>query len=49
MAEAAKPEMWGDTEPTAEEIQQLAQCFEYEWTQALNTMLRHWSRSPTWY
>ncbi|PKS09621.1 hypothetical protein jhhlp_004240 [Lomentospora prolificans] len=46
--EAAKPEMWGEMEPTEEEIQQLAACFEYEWNRAVTTMLRHWAASPRW-
>lgn len=48
-AEASKPEMWAEYEPTADELAQLTQCFEYEWTQAISTMLRHWSMPPTWY
>ncbi|OLN96415.1 hypothetical protein CCHL11_00881 [Colletotrichum chlorophyti] len=47
--EAAKPEMWGGREPSAEEASQLAACFAYEWNQAVDTMLRHWSIPPTWY
>lgn len=46
--EAAKPEMWGDMNPTDDEIQQLAACFEYEWNRAVTTMLRHWAASPRW-
>ncbi|EFX01961.1 hypothetical protein CMQ_5032 [Grosmannia clavigera kw1407] len=48
-SEASKPEMWAGYEPTPEECAQLAQCFEYEWTQAVTTMLRHWSVPPTCY
>ncbi len=48
-SEAHKPEMWGDYQPQPEECEKLAQCFEYEWTQAVATMLRHWSTPPTWY
>ncbi|TDZ20187.1 hypothetical protein Cob_v006989 [Colletotrichum orbiculare MAFF 240422] len=48
-AEAAKLEMWGGREPTAQEAGQLAQCFEYEWNQAMNKMLRHWAVPPCWY
>ncbi|KAK8075333.1 hypothetical protein PG997_009996 [Apiospora hydei] len=44
-----RKEMWQDRSPTEEEAEQLAQCFEYEWTQAVDTMLRHWPNSPTWY
>ncbi|KAK5988209.1 hypothetical protein PT974_12349 [Cladobotryum mycophilum] len=47
--EAAKPEMWGGKMPTGEEMGKLAQCFEKEWTQAIETMLRHWTSPPTWY
>ncbi|KAI1077458.1 hypothetical protein F5B20DRAFT_551302 [Whalleya microplaca] len=42
-------EMWGGRDPTQEEADQLAQCFEWEWTQAVENMLRHWAVSPTWY
>ncbi|KAI0393069.1 hypothetical protein F5Y17DRAFT_459293 [Xylariaceae sp. FL0594] len=48
-AESLKPEMWGGRHPTPEEAEQLAQCFVYEWTQAVDKMLRHWPNSPTWY
>lgn len=48
-SEATKPEMWGGRSPEPEEADQLAQCFEYEWGAAVNTMLRHWSIEPTWY
>jgi len=41
--------MWGDRVPEEEEVEQLAQCFEYEWMQAVMTMLRHWGVAPTWY
>lgn len=47
--EANRPEMWGGRNPTAEEVDQLAQCFEIEWNSAVSTMLRHWSVEPTWY
>jgi hypothetical protein len=47
-AEAARPDMWGTKEPSAEDIAQLATCFEQEWTVAVATMLRHWTFSPTW-
>lgn len=47
--EAMRPEMWGGREPSPEEADQLAQCFEFEWNNAVNTMLRHWSVTPTWY
>lgn len=46
-SEAAKPEMWGGRLPEAEEAAQLADCFTYEWQEALNTMLRHWETPPT--
>ncbi|KAF4470611.1 hypothetical protein FALBO_2477 [Fusarium albosuccineum] len=46
--EAAKQEMWGETTPTQEDIDQLAMCFEMEWRTAVDTMLRHWSSPPTW-
>ena len=48
-AEAARPDMWGDNEPSASELEQLTACFEYEWNAAIDTMLRHWTSSPTWY
>ncbi|KAK8043473.1 hypothetical protein PG993_005903 [Apiospora rasikravindrae] len=48
-SESWRKEMWQDRSPTEEEADQLAQCFEYEWTQAVDTMLRHWPNSPTWY
>ncbi|KAL2112396.1 hypothetical protein VUR80DRAFT_7751 [Thermomyces stellatus] len=48
-AEAQKQEMWGDAEPTAADISQLAACFELEWTSAVDTMLRHWHVPPVWY
>jgi len=41
--------MWGDHQPSAEEIQQLAACFQYEWETAVQNMLRHWQATPTWY
>lgn len=47
--EAAKPEMWGSMEPTDEQIEQLAACFEHAWSEAVDNMLRHWTHSPTWY
>ncbi|TPX11135.1 uncharacterized protein E0L32_007996 [Thyridium curvatum] len=47
--EASKPEMWGGRYPEPEESEQLAQCFEYEWSQAVAGMLRHWPVPPTWY
>lgn len=48
-AEASKPEMWGQTEPSSDEVDQLAACFEHEWTIAVDTMLQHWSFAPAWY
>ncbi|KAK8061929.1 hypothetical protein PG994_008295 [Apiospora phragmitis] len=48
-SESWRKEMWQDRSPTEEEADQLAQCFEYEWTQAVDTMLRHWPNPPTWY
>ncbi|KAF7537900.1 hypothetical protein G7Z17_g12759 [Cylindrodendrum hubeiense] len=47
--EASRQEMWGTTVPTQEEVQQLAACFEYEWSVAVDTMLRHWQTPPSWY
>lgn len=47
--ESVKPEMWGDKVPTQSEMEQLATCFEVEWTRAVVTMLRHWPTPPTWY
>ncbi|KAF5007907.1 hypothetical protein FDECE_5822 [Fusarium decemcellulare] len=46
--ESAKPEMWGDKTPTQEEMEQLAMCFEMEWSKAVEVMLRHWLVPPTW-
>ena len=48
-SEATRPEMWGNREPSAEEAQQLAACFQYEWDMAIQNMLRHWQATPTWY
>jgi hypothetical protein len=39
--------MWGGRIPDALEAQQLADCFAYEWTEALEQMLRHWETPPT--
>lgn len=47
--ESWRPEMWGGRDPSQEEADQLSQCFEYEWTQAVESMLRHWATPPTWY
>ncbi|KAK3695712.1 hypothetical protein B0T22DRAFT_370404, partial [Podospora appendiculata] len=47
--EAARPEMWAGRLPEAEEAEQLAACFKYEWEMAVLNMLRHWQVSPTWY
>ena len=47
--EAMKPEMWGGRDPTDEEAGMLATAFETEWTNGVDTMLRHWTISPTWY
>jgi len=46
-SEAAKPEMWGGRIPDAQEAQQLADCFAYEWNEALKQLLRHWESPPT--
>ncbi|KAI1736329.1 hypothetical protein F4680DRAFT_461226 [Xylaria scruposa] len=46
--EAQKPEMWGGRYPTPEEAEQLTRCFVYEWTQAVDKMLRHWRSAPVW-
>jgi len=46
-SEAEKPEMWGDRIPEADEARQLADCFAWEWNEALEQMLRHWERPPT--
>ncbi|CZR51700.1 uncharacterized protein PAC_01577 [Phialocephala subalpina] len=46
-SEAAKPDMWGGRIPEAEEAEQLAACFAYEWNRALEQMLRHWDTPPT--
>jgi hypothetical protein len=48
-AESQKAEMWGGRYPSPEEAEQLTQCFLYEWTQAVDQMLRHWPTAPTWY
>ncbi|KAF7562360.1 hypothetical protein G7046_g1768 [Stylonectria norvegica] len=48
-SQAVGQDMWGTVQPSAEEVQQLAACFEYEWNTAVDTMLRHWSMAPTWY
>jgi len=48
-SEASRPEMWGGRQPSAEEAQQLAACFQYEWETAVQNMLRHWQATPTWY
>ncbi|KAK5654069.1 hypothetical protein OQA88_7749 [Cercophora sp. LCS_1] len=47
--EASRPEMWGGRMPSAEEEQQLAECFAFEWEGAVRGLLRHWSVAPTWY
>ncbi|KID98368.1 hypothetical protein MAJ_05551, partial [Metarhizium majus ARSEF 297] len=47
--EAIKPAMWGNKMPSAADVAQLANCFESEWTAAVDMLLRHWERSPTWY
>ncbi|KAH7265815.1 hypothetical protein FSOLCH5_013244 [Fusarium solani] len=49
LLEAGKQEMWGETLPTQEDVEQLASCFELEWRTAVDTMLRHWATPPTWY
>ncbi|KAI0509623.1 hypothetical protein F5B22DRAFT_319384 [Xylaria bambusicola] len=48
-SEAQKPEMWGGRYPSPEEAEQLTQCFVYEWSHAVDTMLRHWRTAPVWY
>ena len=45
--EAGKPEMWGGRVPEADEAQQLAACFAWEWNEALEQLLRHWDTPPT--
>ncbi|KAI1176455.1 hypothetical protein F4777DRAFT_267624 [Nemania sp. FL0916] len=47
--EAHKPEMWGGRYPSLEEAEQLTRCFVYEWSQAVDKMLRHWRSAPVWY
>ncbi|ETS84394.1 hypothetical protein PFICI_02419 [Pestalotiopsis fici W106-1] len=48
--EAWKREMWGGRDPSQEEADQLGACFEWEWMQAIENMLRHWADGPpTWY
>ncbi|KAI0475743.1 hypothetical protein GGR56DRAFT_674273 [Xylariaceae sp. FL0804] len=42
-SEAWRREMWGGRDPTEDEADQLARCFEYEWIQAVTNMLRHWA------
>ncbi|KAK4223797.1 hypothetical protein QBC38DRAFT_38595 [Podospora fimiseda] len=46
--EANKPEMWTGMQPTSEQIQQLANCFMYEWSNAVQRMLQHWQVPPVW-
>lgn len=46
-SEAAKPEMWGGRYPEQQEADQLAACFDFEWSEALEQMLRHWESPPT--
>lgn len=46
-SEAAKPEMWGGKYPDQSDADQLAACFAFEWTEALEQMLRHWEYPPT--
>jgi hypothetical protein len=41
--------MWGDMVPNQTQLDQLAARFEYEWNLAVQTMLRHWAMTPTWY
>ena len=41
--------MWGGTEPSEDQVEQLAACFRYEWEMAVQTMLQHWQTPPTWY
>ncbi|KAI0403117.1 hypothetical protein F4802DRAFT_324880 [Xylaria palmicola] len=48
-SESLKPEMWGGRHPTPEEAEQLTRCFVYEWSQAVDKMLRHWHAAPIWY
>ncbi|KAF2969737.1 hypothetical protein GQX73_g3841 [Xylaria multiplex] len=48
-SEAQKPEMWGGRHPSPDEAEQLTRCFVYEWTQAVDKMLRHWHTAPVWY
>ncbi|KAI1635533.1 hypothetical protein F4809DRAFT_642412 [Biscogniauxia mediterranea] len=48
-SESWRREMWGGRDPSQEEADQLAQYFQYEWTVAVENMLRHWSVPPTWY
>ncbi|KAI0019041.1 hypothetical protein F4780DRAFT_464939 [Xylariomycetidae sp. FL0641] len=48
-SEAWRKDMWGGRDPSQEEADQLALCFEREWMQAVEQMLRHWSVPPTWH
>lgn len=48
VAEAARPEIWASTVPSAD-VAHLAACFEHEWGAAIDMMLRHWERPPAWY
>ncbi|RYP90900.1 hypothetical protein DL770_002977 [Monosporascus sp. CRB-9-2] len=48
-AQSWKKEMWDGRDPSQEEAHQLAQYFEDEWTQAVDTMLRHWPIPPARY
>ncbi|KAK1754152.1 hypothetical protein QBC47DRAFT_39181 [Echria macrotheca] len=49
LSEASRPEMWGGRQPTDEEKQKLAACFQSKWEMAVKQMLRHWQVTPTWY
>lgn len=51
--EAMKPEMWGvglkQPDPHPGDVARLATCFEEEWKAAVDMLLRHWPKAPTWY
>ncbi|KAK0726185.1 hypothetical protein B0T21DRAFT_336376 [Apiosordaria backusii] len=47
--EAARPEMWGDTVPDDQQVQELAAYFSQAWSGAITWMLQHWAAPPVWY
>lgn len=49
LSEASRPEMWAEHQPTADETQELATCFQSEWEVTVKEMLQLWQATPTWY